>query len=161
VPWDGGVTFTVCARFAFLWFAIGFAGLSLCQQLAGAALAPDARAEVELALGLLKAGATYQLARFVLFASRSAAADASWQLSSKLAPFAPLPPPWFAVRLEPRALALGAAGAVGAVAAAQATTVALGAVAALLPADAGAGGAFFTQLITQRYVICTARICSF
>jgi hypothetical protein len=73
VPWDGGVTFTVCARFAFLWFAVGFGGQSLLLQLAGAALSPDARAEAELALGLLKAAAAYQLARLVLFASRLAA----------------------------------------------------------------------------------------
>lgn len=74
MPWDDGVTFTVCARFAFLWFAVGFGGQSLVQQLAGAALSPDARAEAELALGLLKAAASYQLARLVFFAARLPAA---------------------------------------------------------------------------------------
>ena len=63
VPWDDGVSATVCARFAFLWCAIGFAGPSLVQQLAGAPLSADARAEAQLALELLKCGAVYQLAR--------------------------------------------------------------------------------------------------
>ena len=74
VPWDDGVSATVCARFAFLWCAIGFAGPSLVQQMAGSVpLAADARAEAQLALELLKAAAAYQLARCVLLASRRAA----------------------------------------------------------------------------------------
>jgi len=63
VPWDEGVSATVCARFAFLWLCVGFAGPSLLQQLAGAPLAADARAEATLALELLKATLVYHLAR--------------------------------------------------------------------------------------------------
>ena len=159
VPWDAGVSASVCARFAFLWCVVGFGGQDIVQLLHGAPLSADARAEASLALELFKAAATYQLVRRGSLSSRLAAHTPlkphvpRVQFSSRLAPFAPLPPPLFACRFGPKTVALGAAGALGAAVAARAVPAAAGSVAALLaPADAGASGAFFIELMTKRRV---------
>jgi hypothetical protein len=72
VPWDGGLTTTVTARFLFLWCGFGVLAPGLLQALAGSPLPPRLRAPLALALSVVECAAVGQLVR----AQRTAAVQA-------------------------------------------------------------------------------------
>jgi hypothetical protein len=63
VPWDGGLTTTVTARFLFLWCGFGVLAPGLLQALAGSPLPPRLRAPLALGLSLAECAAVWQLVR--------------------------------------------------------------------------------------------------
>jgi hypothetical protein len=63
VPWDGGLTTTVTARFMFLWCGFGVLAPGLLQALAGSPLPPQLRASLALGLSLAECAAVGHLVR--------------------------------------------------------------------------------------------------